>query len=257
MLRALIRITLLLAWLIVLYPPVFIAHHGRRNLARDWMIRLFYKGVLAICGIRLSVTSRLSDARPLMLVSNHVSYLDIPIINSIANICFTPKSEIASWPIVGGACRIAESIFIERSANALLKAKSAIERMLLSGRVVFLYPEATTGNGIDMLPFKSSFFTLAEEPIAGRELFIQPMALVYKRINEKPIAKEDWPRVAWYGDMVLLPHLWQFLQFKTLEVEIAFLNPVTIRGYGTRKALALHCQQDIAGYIARARSALK
>jgi len=251
--RALFKMAGVILWIAIFYPAVWLAYKLKKFEARDSILQFCCKGILGICEIKLKVVSQQTDARPLMLVSNHLSYFDIPILFSVAKVAMTPKSDIAAWPIISSICAITGSIFIERSAEKILDATASLKAAMSKGQVVALYPEATTGNGHEVLPFKASFFKLADEKIQDRPVTIQPVALTYKSICGLPIDRTQWPNVAWYGDMELVPHLWHFLGLGPLDVELAFLEPVTIENFADRKAMAIHCQDVIAKQIEKSK----
>src|SRR5262245_41227007 len=103
-LQAAFKFFLLSAVVILYYLPVRIAHMLHKREIRDRMIRACQRSMLRITGVQLNVTGTLSDKRPLLLVSNHLSYLDIFILASQATLRFTPKSEIADWSVIGHIC---------------------------------------------------------------------------------------------------------------------------------------------------------
>src|SRR5690606_339385 len=138
-----------------------------------------------------------------LLVSNHLSYTDIFILASQVDVCFTPKSEIADWPIIGYLCKLNRCIFVDRRRSKVKDTANPIQEALQNGDVVSLFPEGTTNNGVSLQPFKSSFFSLAE----SMELNVQPAAITYTHINRLPVDSTQWPKLAWYGDSDLVSHL--------------------------------------------------
>lgn len=244
-----IRLLLIALWTIIFYPFVRIQHQLKNIAARDALIGRYHAGLLHICGVNVTVHSKASDVRPLLLVCNHLSYMDIPVLLSRFPARFTPKIEIASWPVLGHFSRLCGSIFVGRDPDKIQEEKKLISETLASGQVVCLYPEATTGSGVEVLPFKSSFFSLAEETIEGRTLTVQPVAIVYRAIRRLPIDRVQWPSIAWYGDMELFPHLWSFLKLGSVDVELFFLEPVTLERFHNRKEMAAYCHKAIASQI--------
>ena len=217
----------------------------RKPLWRDSMMKLASRGVLWACSIRITRSGTLASNRPLLVISNHLSYLDVPVLVSQSNIRFTPKSEIKSWPFIGWMCQIQGSVFVERKREKVKEVGNNIKHALDAGEAVCLFPEASTGNGLHMLPFKSSFFSLAEEEYNGQKLAVQPVAIAYKSIRNLPISTTQWPEVAWYGDMDLVPHLWNLLKIAPISVHVTYMSPVTVEKFGGRKELAAYCQQAI------------
>ncbi|MCE2926433.1 MAG: 1-acyl-sn-glycerol-3-phosphate acyltransferase [Rickettsiales bacterium] len=253
MLKAAAKSILIVVWIALFYLPVFLCHRFGYHLQRDRMVRLCHAGLLYLIGIKVNVVSEPSSQRPLLLVSNHLSYLDIPILASQFPVCFTPKAEIAKWPVIGSICRITGSLFITRKTSAIEGVSKELVSALSKGTPVCLYPEGTTGNGQEIKPFKSSFFSLAEQDFDGRKLLVQPVAIAYRSIRKLPIDRSQWPELAWYGDMELLPHLWNLLLLGHIQVDLAFLEPVTIERFSDRKELAAHCRTKIHQYIDKAR----
>ena len=249
MIRASFKLLLFLAWGLLWFAPVWLAAVAKKDNFRHRMIKLSSRGFLRIVGIQLKVHGEISGVRPLLLVSNHLTYFDILMLASHAPLCFTPKMEIGRWPIISTICRMTDCIFIDRRPEKIREMRDALKSALAQGKVISLFPEATTGSGIYVLPFKSGFFSLAEEGIEGKELNIQPAALTYTHVNKLPIDRTQWPSIAWYGDMDMLPHLWEFLKLGPIDAEIAFLPAVTLHQFGDRKALATYCHEVISKHI--------
>ena len=137
------------------------------------------------------------------------------------------------------------SVFIDRRPEKLMEGKEKIKSVLAEGRMICIFPEATTGNGLHTVPFKSGFFSLAEDKINDNDLTIQPVAVTYTTIRRLPLDTTQWPAIAWYGDMELASHFWNILKIAPIEAELVFLSPVTYKDYGDRKKLASHCQKVI------------
>ena len=224
------KVFILLVWMVLLCLPLMLAYWLKKRRARDAIFRLACKGILFIANVRVNVTGIPAAQRPLLMVSNHLSYMDIPILGSVVDARFVPKSEIAAWPVIGRMCTVMEVVFVERRPGKIHAGNDAIRAMLAQEQVVALFPEATTGDGRHMLPFKAAFFEAAEQ------VAIQPVAIRYRKIGGLPIGYSQWPLVAWYGDMSLLPHLWSFLALGRVDVELVFM-PV-IHGADGRKVLA-------------------
>ena len=251
--KASYKLFLLIVWLCLWYPLVWLVFKLKKLSWRDAMGKIFCRGMLGIIGIRLKVSGTLAKNRPLLLVSNHVSYIDIPILASCLPVCFTPKNDIAGWPIIGSLSRLSGAIFIDRRPEKMVEMKEALRSALAANRVVCLFPEATTGNGLHMQPFKSGFFSLADEEIDGRQLTIQPACITYTHIRGLPITSDQWPNVAWYSDMELAPHAWDLFKLGPIKAELTFLPPITMPSFGDRKKLAAHCHKVIAEQIRETR----
>src|SRR5277367_3863162 len=108
-LKASLKLLCLLLWIGFWYLPVWLAKKWGKIRWRDGMVRLCYIGILRIIGVRLKVTGQVGKMRPLLLVTNHLSYLDICVLGAVASIKFAPKSEVAAWPVIGSICRMCDA----------------------------------------------------------------------------------------------------------------------------------------------------
>lgn len=251
-----VKAFLLVLWLLACMALGWAALKLKRKDVRDRLGCWCHRGILLILGVRVRVRGGVSTTRPLLLVSNHVSYLDVMVLGSVFPFRFTPKSEISGWPGISTLSNIAGVIYIERKPEALHSAMEAIRRALRAREVVSIFPESTTGNGVRMNPFKSSLFQIAESASGEQEIAVQPAAIAYTHIRRLPIDSGQWPQVAWYGDMVLLPHLWELLALGRIDVTLTFLPPASIREKGDRKALAAYCERAVAESIDETRRAI-
>ena len=215
-----------------------------------WMMQRCFSGVLRIVGVRLERVGRLCPLRPLLLVSNHTTYLDIAVLGASAPVHFTPKTEIADWPLIGMCSRLLRSIFIDRRISKTGENRRNLRDALAAGKVISLFPEGTTNDGKRLHPFRSSYFSLAEERFGGAALTVQPAAIVYTHINGLPIDSTQWPLVAWYGDMNMLTHARRLLSLGSLRAKIVFGAPISVDDLNpdepsSRKALAAQCERAV------------
>ncbi len=241
MIKAALKIILLVLWIFFAALILWVIKKARKKRCAENFIQFSFSVICVIIGLRVKVEGELASVRPLLMVSNHISYLDIMILGAKTPAIFTPKSDMSGWPVISNICRLLNCIFIERSSDKIREAQVKIHETLANDGVVSLFPEGTTGNGRHVLPFKSSLFSIAEEKIAGKELFIQPAIISYKAIGSLPIDSTQWPMVAWYGDMFLAPHLWKLLQLGKIDAKLTLLPAVTLSQFGNRKLLAAHC----------------
>lgn len=219
----------------------------RQRHLRDLLIMKGFALFLRIARLELHVKGRIDQARPLLLVSNHVSYMDIPIIASLAPVRFTPKSEIANWPVIGFFCRVSECVFIDRKISSTGRNKHALEKAFRKKQLISLFAEGTTGDGKRILPFRSSYFSLAMNGGAGASIPVQPATLRYTRVNGIPVDSVLMPKIAWYGDMYLLPHILEFLKLGKVRAELTFHEVLEESNFSSRKDMAAHCQKVVQG----------
>lgn len=146
-----------------------------RAAGRDRVQRAWCRGVLGALGVRTRLEGELPRG-PALLVSNHVSWLDVIALSAVRPAVFVCKDEVAAWPLIGRLLRGAGTVFIRRgSARAAGRAVGEIAAALRSGRLVAVFPEGTTTDGTDVLPFQPALLQAATD--AGCE--VQPVAIAY------------------------------------------------------------------------------
>ena len=164
-----------------------------------------------------------------------MSWLDIPVIGSTVKASFVAKREVATWPVFGFLSKLQQTAFIDRSRNAALREKNSLKNQLENGKRFILFPEGTSSNGQEVLPFKSSLLEVAK---TNCPLSIQPFSLTIQTISNKPIVDSaQYDTYAWYGDMTLAPHLWNFAKSKGAHIHLDFLDMITTEGEMDRKEL--------------------
>jgi 1-acyl-sn-glycerol-3-phosphate acyltransferase len=247
--RACLRTVVYLVLTLPLLPLQAVALGLKLRLARTLPLT-YHRLVCRVIGIRVAARGALAQARPLLIVANHTSYLDIEVLGSLIPGSFVAKAEIAGWPLFGWLAKLQRSVFIERRSSKAREHKDEIEKRLLEGDLLILFPEGTSDDGNRLLPFRSALFSVAERRIEGAPLVVQPVSLAYTRLDGMPMGRGFRPLFAWYGDMALATHLWRMLGMGVVGVEVIFHEPVTIDRFGGRKALAEHCWRVVSEGVA-------
>jgi len=202
-----------------------------KNISQK-IVQIFHQLVLWLANISVDVIGeRNLNNVPKLYVSNHLSYLDIPVLGAIINGRFIAKNEISNWPIIGLLSKVGNTIFINRNLRFLKKNKSIIYDYISEGNNIILFPEGTTSDGIRVLRFKSSLFASLEQ----KNILIQPIVIKYISINGMPLNRWLKPMIAWYGDMDLKPHLINILKLFSIKTKIILLPPLNGKNYTNRK----------------------
>lgn len=208
---------------------------------------LWAKVMCSVLGIRISIGGRYKDALCGFTVCNHVSYLDIIVIGSIRPSVFVSKHEVRDWPLLGWLARMGGTIFVDRSSKkAALSVLAEMERVIDKGINIVIFPEGTTSDGISLKEFKSTFFDLP----AKARIPVIPVSIKYTHISGEPIGQDKMDNIAWYGGMKLLPHVWNILGIRRIDVTLYF-NPVIHEiitasdSVGTRKLLSSLAYESI------------
>lgn len=210
--------------------------------------RLFHAWLTRAFGIRVHVEGELADS-PALIVSNHLSWLDIPVLGSRIPGSFVAKAEVATMPLVGALANLQDTIYVERERRLAAgdQADAIADRLAQGGRVI-LFPEGTSNDGVRILPFKSSLFAPVEGA-AGRNVMVQPLTLAYTELNGMPLTRNRQLDIAWIGDMELAPHAFDVMKLGSLRARILCHRPVRASDFPDRKALARHCRAEVArGY---------
>lgn len=213
---------------------------GRRLGARcGWLpsvVRWWHGGLCGALGLRLCQNGRLHASA--VLVANHVSWLDIPVLGSCGPIGFLSKAEVRRWPLVGWMSATVGTLFITRGANQTREMRERIIESARLGRSVVVFAEGTTGDGRTLRQFHPRLFAVARQP----GIRVQPVAIRYGS-NQTPD-----PTVPFIGDDALLPHLLRVLRAPGIPVQVNFL-PALDEGLGDRRALARAAREAIAAEL--------
>lgn len=210
----------------------FVRATGRDHACATWLHR-WSRFACLVLGVR--VTTRRAMPSSGLLVSNHLSYIDIIGLSSIRPCVFVAKRDVATWPLFGWLARAAGTIFVDRERRfSSPKAVDVIEDAIAGGSVVVIFPEATSSDGSTVLPFKSA---LLESGVQLR-CPVTAASLDYS-LDDGSVADE----VCYWRDMTLVPHLLNLLFKREIRASYAF-SPAKIRE-GNRKQIARELRDEI------------
>ncbi len=214
--------------------------------------RLYWGGVAASLGMRLRVvgTPAVAEDRPVLFVSNHSSWLDIPVLGSVLPGCFVAKSEIASWPLIGTVARLGRTVFVTRQRGSTAREIAAMQGVLANGDNLILFPEGTTSDGSRVMLFRPSFLALAGGETPPR---VQPVSVVYDRLDGLPAGHTTRALFAWYGDMDIASHYWRLARHGGLRATVLLHPPIDPAAFADRKALSRAVWTVVADGAARLR----
>ena len=169
-----------------------------------------------------------------LIVSNHLSHLDILLYAAVMPCIFVSKSEVLSWPMFGILARCGGTIFVERSRrHGVGDPAVSIASALTAGIPVVLFPEGTSSDGITVLPFHSSFL----QPAITTAAPVIPAAIAYS------VAAGAEVDLCYYGDITFFPHLMSVLEHDDVEGRIMFSDKHVV--YTDRKAAAKASWSDV------------
>ena len=217
----------------------------------------YHRQVCRIIGVRLTIDGTLAAGRPVLLVSNHTSWLDIPVLSAVAPVSFVAKREVGTWPFVSALARLQRTVFVDRDRkSAAGQSASEIAQRLKLGDTIVLFAEGTSSDGNRVLPFLTSLFGAAKPPADSAVLpppdaVVQTLSLVYTRLHGVPLGFADRPKVGWYGDMEMTSHAWELLQAGPLDATIQLGPPIPLVDFADRKALARHSEREVRKNVTR------
>lgn len=244
--RGVLRIVAYALLTLPLMPVQFAANlAGLRTVSR-WLPVWYHRAVCAILGVKVEVRGTPSAAVPTLFVANHLSYLDIEVLGGLVPGSFVAKSEVATWPFFAWLAKLQRSVFIERRIGAARESREEMLKRLDTGDNLILFPEGTSGEGSRVLPFRSSLFAVAQLERDGKPIVVQPVCIVYRALDGIPLGRYWRPLYTWFGDMEMIPHLWQMICLGEVAVVVSFGAPVDLRQLGDRKRLAEHCFREIS-----------
>jgi 1-acyl-sn-glycerol-3-phosphate acyltransferase len=225
-----------LAWLVVLVlgaPLASLAGALWRWRAR--IQQLWSRGLCRILGMRLAVAGALPRGACL-LVSNHLSYLDVVVLGGLVPCAFVAKREVAGWPVLGFLARVAGTLFVERERKrSLSDLNQRLRARLARGETLVLFPEGTSTSGALVLPFRPALLAPAVELGA-------PVAYAALRYATPPDAPPASEAVCWWGGMTFVPHVLGLLRLCWIEARVDF----------GAEPIAAHDRKELAARLHRA-----
>lgn len=196
---------------------------------RERMIRRWSRRLLALLRIDFRVHGLPPQGLPgnALIVSNHVSWLDIFVLNALKPARFVAKADLRRWPVAGWLIAGAGTIFIERERrHDTHRVNRHAAEVLAAGDVVAIFPEGTTTDGRGLLPFHASLL----QPIVDAEGHVLPIAIRYRTP-----AGEHSDAPAYVGDLSFVESFWQVAGERALVVELHVAAPVPARARHRRE----------------------
>jgi len=237
------RLVALILWVIIGLATVMMVFPMLTARWRQWAIKHWSRGLLACCGVKVRRQGEPKLTGAVLWVANHVSWVDIFVLDSVRAAAFIAKSDIRQWPLLGWLVAGAGTLFIERGRrHAVRVVGHQMKHRFDAGEAVGLFPESTTSDGFDVMPFHTSLF----EPALRAGVDVQPIALLYKHQGRRT------SRYAFVGDQNLLHNVWNLLTSTGTVVEMVFCPVITAAECAElgRARVAHRAQQEITAIVA-------
>ena len=242
-LRAIRRMAAAMLWTLLAIPvqTVLVAlpwRGGKVGFGR------FYHAVLCrLIGLRVRVvgTPATGQGGPVLFLSNHSSWLDVPVLGGTLEACFVAKAEVGRWPVISTVATLGRTVFVSRNRGTTGREAEEMRARLVAGDGLILFPEGTSSDGTRVLPFRSAFLAAAD---AAR--VIQPVSVVYDRLGGLPACRRDRPLFAWYGDMDIASHFWRLARRGGARATVLLHEPYAPDALPNRKALAAAAERVVS-----------
>ena len=201
--------------------------------------RVFLSAIGHIAGLHIRVEGR--PVRGALLLSNHVSWLDVPALAHVTGRAFVAHDGLAAFPFLKWLCEMNETVFIARHDRASVALQVQQIRAAMDQRgCLTLFPEGTTSDGTGLLPFKSSLLSALDPLPVG--VVVQPVLLAY----------EDAARIAWVGEEHGVDNFKRILaRLRPIRLTMVFLEPLQGAALADRKTISAAARAEIAAALAR------
>lgn len=256
MIRVILIALALLLLTLVLLPFQLVGILFNSQLQRI-VPHLYHRAVCAIIGIRIREIGQRSSDQPLLILSNHVSWLDIIVITAVAPVVFVAKHEVASWPLFGWLAKLQRTIFIERERRQKTgEVAREMGNRLSDGDTVVLFAEGTSSDGNRVLPFRSALVGSVHHALGDEthhsSIAVQPLSLAYVGIGGVPTGRALRDKLAWYGDVDLMPHMLGVLLSGAVDVTVSWGPSMAYDMSADRKQIARAAEKSVRQMTAAA-----
>lgn len=223
---------------------------GMSRPVTPYITQFVCRTALWILRIPLNVTGEPLQGQA-AVVANHTSWLDIFVLNASKRIYFVSKSEVAKWPGIGWLARATGTLFIKRERTQAQTQTKIMQERLLAGHKLLFFPEGTSTDGKQVLPFKSTLFASFIAPELRDVLQVQPVSVAYHAPAGQP--KEFY---GWWGDMDFATHLIGTLAAQHQgSVDVIYHPALVVSDFADRKTLARAAENVVrAGHTKLIRS---
>ena len=200
-------------------------------------VQVWSQQLLALAGVHLRVVGQPPLTGPVMLVANHISWLDIPVMHAARHCRFVSKSDVKGWPLIGTLATAAGTLYIERSSRRdALRMVRSMQETLERGEVLAVFPEGTTGDGRAMLPFHAN---LIQAAVAAQSP-VQPVGL---RFADRATGATSFAP-SYIGDETLVGSIWRTLCAPPIEAVVQY-GPAELPAGRDRRAWAEHLHTTV------------
>lgn len=221
------RAARVLAWALWGWAQIVVLFPRLAQSQRDSRVQAWAGAMLVRMGIELHVAGAPPAAGPMLLVANHISWLDIVVLHAVCHCRFVAKSDVKHWPLVGTLATGAGTLYIERASRRdAMRVVHHMAQALQNGDTLAIFPEGTTGDGSRLLPFHANLFQSAISACAP----VQPVALQFVDRETGTTSRA----VSYIDDETLLGSIWRTLCARGLRATVVYGAPQVHEGRDRR-----------------------
>lgn len=221
---------------------------GRQTLAKQYS-----RFLCALLRVRVRLIGTPAQGQPALILCNHVSWLDIPVLASIGPVAFVAKREVSFYPVVGVIAKLMRTVFVDRTRrHQTPEVNAEIAERLSEGHPVVLFAEGTSSDGNRVLEFRSALIGAVAQVDPAHSVLLQPASIGYTRIQGMPMGRQHRPLVAWYGDLDFTPHFKEFVRRGVVDVTVTFGTAVPCDRNTDRKSVARSIEVQVRDLTAGA-----
>ena len=247
---ALVKMLPLILCLALLGPVQWLANRFGWTLLSRRLPIVFHRIALACLDVRVRREGAPLAGGPMLLVGNHVSWLDIVMLSAVTPVRFISKDDVAGWPVFGTLARLQNTLFVSRTKRSdTAKMTAAMRAAFTANDRLVLFAEGTTSDGNQVLAFKPALLGAMIGEAA--DVPIQPFTLAYLRQDGLPLSLGQRAALGWYGDLDLVPSLLDIIHGGPLTVALVMGEPCSMAKLGGRKQAAATLHAEVRQTLAR------
>ncbi len=203
------------------------------------IVQVTSRAGLVIFNVRVNTNLNLDEIKGHhLIVSNHLTYLDILILSSHFNTSFVTSQEMKGTPVLGHLCLLGGCFFVERrKRSGIRKEIQDLSDSLKTKHNIVIFPEATSTNGEAVIKFRKPLFQAAFDSNTR----VLPVCLNYRTLDNEKITVKNRDHVFWYGDMSFFTHAMTLLSHKGIEADLTILNPLSPEDFPDKNTMADQC----------------
>jgi 1-acyl-sn-glycerol-3-phosphate acyltransferase len=221
----------------------------RLGLGWNFLPRLFHKCGCIFLGVRVTMLGEPAHGRPTLLLSNHISWNDIIVVGSKADVTFVAKSGVKETFFVGFMASLQKTIFIDYNRRQDTKRTSReMAKRLAANGAVLLFAEGHRDLGTHVQPFRSALVGAAQQAMkdgGAADVLLQPVCIAYTRLQGMPISRAERPGISGVGAKGFRQVVSALLKSGTKDVTIAFGTPIPFPPDGDRKVLTKWAEGEV------------